>query len=67
MIVGLLLWQDWRTTLLLLVLALPLALMLRNIGKRLEHTTSLSQDAFEQVSSHLQEGFKHHPTIRALD
>lgn len=67
MIVGLLLWQDWRTTLLLLVLALPLALILRNLGKRLEHTTSLSQDASEQVSSHLQEGFKHHRTIRALD
>lgn len=67
MIVGLLLWQDWRTTLLLLVLALPLALILRNLGKRLEHTTSLSQDAFERVSSHLQEGFKHHPTVRALD
>lgn len=67
MIVGLLLWQDWRTTLLLLVLALPLALILRSLGKRLEHTTSLSQDASEWVSSHLQEGFKHHATVRALD
>jgi len=67
MIVGLLLWQDWRTTLLLVVLAVPLALVLRRLGKHLEHTTSLSQDASERVSSHLQEGFKHHRTIRALD
>ncbi|MEM7735219.1 MAG: ABC transporter ATP-binding protein [Deinococcota bacterium] len=65
-IISMLLLSDARATLVLLLLALPLAFVLRMLGERLERVTTHNQDAIEQVSAHLQEGLKHHSTVRAF-
>ena len=57
---------DFLATLILLLLTLPIIVVLTLIGNRLEQTTAKSQASNEQLGSHLQEGFKHHSTIRAF-
>lgn len=51
---------------LLLLLFLPLALVLRLLGKRLEAVSTRSQAGTEELGSHLQEGLRHHETVRAF-
>ncbi len=53
-------------TLYLLMAAIPLALGLSWLGRRLERFTLRSQEMQEQVGSRLQEGFRHHILIRAF-
>ncbi len=62
----LLLKTDFVATIILIALVIPLILVLSFLGKRLEASSSKSQASTEQIGKHLQEGFKHHKTIRAF-
>ncbi|HEX7004827.1 MAG TPA: ABC transporter ATP-binding protein [Trueperaceae bacterium] len=51
---------------LLLLLCLPLAFALRALGRRLGAAATRSQAGTEEIGGHLQEGFRHHETLRAF-
>lgn len=56
LILGWLFLANWQATLVLLVLALPLALMLGWLGRRVESSSARVLEETEQVGAHLQEG-----------
>lgn len=68
-IVGVLgyLWlANWQATLLLIVFGIPGFLILRVVGKRLERIADRSQAGMEGLGRIMQEGFRHHESIRAF-
>ncbi|HEX7022832.1 MAG TPA: ABC transporter ATP-binding protein, partial [Trueperaceae bacterium] len=64
-ILVMLLSYNTIATLLLLAAGLPLTVVLRWLGHRLETQATKSEERREQVGSHLQEGFRHHDEVRA--
>jgi len=56
-----------RASLLLVAFGLPTLLALRWVGGALERVAERSQVGTEALGRHLQEGLKHHETIRAFD
>ncbi|MEX2540205.1 MAG: ABC transporter ATP-binding protein [Trueperaceae bacterium] len=54
-------------TALLVALCLPLVIVLRAVGVRLEAVAKRSQASTEELGTHLQEGLRHHETVRAFD
>ena len=64
--IAVLIYSNALATSLLLLLAIPLIILLRFLGKRLEYAAQQSQENTEAVGTHLQEGFKHHAVIRAF-
>lgn len=70
MVIGVLLVlaaSNLVATLLLVVLFLPTIVILRLAGKRLEGMAERSQEGTEELGAHLQEGLRHHETLRAFD
>ncbi len=57
---------DFGATLILFALIIPLVLVLRAIGDRLEQSSLKSQASTEELGNHFQEAFKHHSSIRAF-
>lgn len=55
-----------RAAALLLVSGIPVLLVLRWMGHRLERIATRSQQSTEDLGRHLQEGFRHHETVRAF-
>jgi ABC-type multidrug transport system fused ATPase/permease subunit len=53
-------------TALLVALCLPLVLVLRTVGRRLEAVAERSQAGTEELGANLQEGLRHHETVRAF-
>lgn len=65
-ILALLVRADATAALALFALALPGALVLRLVGRRLEGATRGALEGTEEVAHHLQEGLKHHELVRAF-
>lgn len=65
-IIIVLLSMNLTATIYLLLMAAPLALALRLVGRRIERQSQASQEATERVGAHLQEGLKHHEVARAF-
>ena len=69
MVIGvlvLLVREDALATTLLVALALPALLLLRLLGNRIEQQTQRMQEGLEEIGGRLQEGFRHHETVRAF-
>jgi ATP-binding cassette subfamily B protein len=58
---------NLTATLLLVALCLPLVLVLRAVGRKLEASAAHSQAGTEELGAHLQEGLRHQESIRAFD
>ena len=65
-IFALLFAADARTAAVLAVLVVPVALILRLFGRRLQRVSSGSLEGTEALGRHLQEGLKHHETVAAF-
>lgn len=65
-ILALLIYMNAEAAAYLTLLSVPLLLILRLLGRRLEIATGRSQAGTEDIGSHLQEGLKHHETVRAF-
>ena len=65
-IVGVLFYYNVTATLALLLFGAPLAALLALLGRRLEASAQASQAGLEAVGAHLQEGLRHHASVRAL-
>ena len=50
----------------LVLFAVPLALILGLMGRRLKGAATAAQKGIETVGAHLQEGFRHHAVVRAF-
>lgn len=66
LILVLLVRADALAALALVLLAVPGALALRLVGARLEGATRGALEGTEEVAHHLQEGLRHHETVRAF-
>lgn len=55
-----------KATLTLLVLVLPVVLVLRTVGRLVERTSEEALGHTENIGKHLQEGLRHHDTVRAF-
>lgn len=58
---------NWKATLTLLVLVAPVALVLRYVGRLVQNTSEDALGHTELIGQHLQEGFKHHTTVRSYN
>jgi ATP-binding cassette subfamily B protein len=58
--------SNATATALLVALCLPLVLVLRSVGRRLEAVAERSQAGTEELGANLQEGLRHHETVRAF-
>lgn len=56
-----------QATLTLLLLVAPVALVLRFVGRLVQNTSEEALGHTENIGRHLQEGLKHHDTIRAFN
>ena len=65
-ILAVLFWSNALASLLLLGMGVPLVVVLAGLGRRLEGAAKRSQEGTEGVAGHLQEGLKHHETVRAF-
>lgn len=65
-IVAYLTTTNARAAGMLLVSGIPVLLVLRWMGHRLERIATRSQESTEDLGRHLQEGFRHHETVRAF-
>lgn len=65
-ILGWLLWTNAQATLILLLLAVPLALTLSWLGRRVERASRLVLEKTEEVGAHLQEGLGQLEVARAF-
>lgn len=55
-----------KATLTLLVLVLPVVLVLRTVGRLVQRTSEEALGHTENIGKHLQEGLRHHDTVRAF-
>lgn len=58
---------NWKATVTLLVLVAPVALLLRYVGRLVQRTSEDALGHTELIGQHLQEGFKHHNTVRSYE
>lgn len=58
---------NWKATVTLLVLVAPVALVLRYVGRLVQRTSEDALSHTELIGQHLQEGLKHHNTVRSYE
>ena len=64
---GILVWHNWRLTLVTLVVAPVIAIVLGLIGRRLRRLASGNQEALAEMTSTLQEGYDGQRVVKVYD